>query len=459
MNTTEILQNLFADERHAALNKKVSIVWALSVPAILAQLTSIVMQYIDAAMVGKLGADGSASIGVVASSTWLVYGLGSAFASGFSVQVAQSTGERNFSRTKFLARFSVVCVLVLSLAAAFVCASISFHLPVWLHSDASLHRDASVYFLIFSLSQPFVMLTTLCLGILECSGNMKLPSILSGAMCVLDVVFNGFFIFVLKLGVAGAALGTAVSQALICFVAIYYVLFRSEILKIEFRNNPEKKSGNDFSVKTILGNAKKIALPMTFEEVALCGAQIFATRIIAPLGTVALAAHSFAVTAEALCYMPGYGISSAATALVGQSIGSGRKEYAKSFSRITVLLGMIVMGIAGLVMYFTCPWIFKFFTPDADVQKLATDVLRIEILAEPLFAASIISAGALRGAGDTVFPAAINLVSMWGIRLTLTYFLSKYLGLRGAWLAMCIELCVRGILYLIRLRFQKWNRM
>lgn len=459
MNTTEALQNLFADKKSAALNKKVSIVWALSVPAILAQLTSIVMQYIDAAMVGKLGAAGSAAIGVVASSTWLIYGLGSAFASGFSVQVAQSTGEGNFNRTKFLASFSIVCILVLSVATAIVCAAISFRIPVWLHSDVSLHRDASVYFLIFALSQPFVMLTTLCLGMLECSGNMKLPSILSGAMCLLDVVFNGLFIFVLELGVAGAALGTAVAQAIICFASIYYVLFRSEILKIEFIDNPENKAKENFSVKKILCNAKKIALPMTFEEVALCGAQIFATRIIAPLGTVALAAHSFAVTAEALCYMPGYGISSAATALVGQSIGSGRKEYAKSFSRLTVLLGMIVMGLAGLVMYFICPCIFKFFTPDASDRKLATEVLRIEILAEPLFAASIIAAGALRGAGDTVFPAVINLVSMWGIRLTLTYFLCKYFGLRGAWLAMCIELCVRGILYLIRLRFQKWNRM
>ena len=87
---------------------------------------------------------------------------------------------------------------------------------------------------------------------------------------------------------------------------------------------------------------------------------------------------------------------------------------------------------------------------------MGTRVLRIEAFAEPMFAASIVAAGALRGAGDTLVPSIMNLASMWGVRITLSLILAPQLGLIGVWLAMCVELCVRGGLFLIRLLRGKW---
>jgi Na+-driven multidrug efflux pump len=194
----------------------------------------------------------------------------------------------------------------------------------------------------------------------------------------------------------------------------------------------------------------KIGVPMGFEHVAVCGAMIASTKIIAPLGTVAIAANSIAVTAESICYMPGYGIASAATTLVGQSIGAGKNKIAKSFANLSVALGCAVMTVMAVLMYFICPFIFYMLTPDVNVQALAAGVLRIELFAEPLFAASIVASGALRGAGDTFIPSILNLVSIWGVRLTLSILLVGRYGLYGVWFAMCIELCVRGILLLTR---------
>ena len=107
-------------------------------------------------------------------------------------------------------------------------------------------------------------------------------------------------------------------------------------------------------------------------------------------------------------------------------------------------------------MYFLCSYVFAFLTPVDEVQRLGVSVLRIELLAEPLFAASIVANGALRGASDTLIPGIINLVSIWGVRITLAYFLTKSIGLKGAWIAMAVELSVRGILFLIRLKKEKW---
>jgi Na+-driven multidrug efflux pump len=193
---------------------------------------------------------------------------------------------------------------------------------------------------------------------------------------------------------------------------------------------------------------------MGFEHVAVCGAMIASTKIIAPLGTISIAANSIAVTAESICYMPGYGIASAATTLVGQSIGAGRDKLAKSFANLSVLLGCGIMSVMAVIMYFICPSIFNMLTPDQDVRLLATNVLRIELFAEPLFGVSIVASGALRGAGDTLIPSILNLISIWGVRIVLSLLLVSRFGLEGVWLAMCLELCVRGILMLGRMKLR-----
>ena len=205
-----------------------------------------------------------------------------------------------------------------------------------------------------------------------------------------------------------------------------------------------------------LRTAARIAVPAAAERVTLSAAQIAATRIVAPLGTVAVAANSLAVTAESMCYMPGYGIAAAATTLVGQSLGAKDKALARRYARLATALGAAVMAGMAVLLFAGAGALFHVLTPDAEVRALGAQVLRIEAFAEPLFAVSIVAAGALRGAGDTLGPSVLNLVSMWGVRITLSAALAPRFGLPGVWFAMCFELCVRGLLFLARLLRGKW---
>ena len=183
------------------------------------------------------------------------------------------------------------------------------------------------------------------------------------------------------------------------------------------------------------------------------------TRIVSPLGMAAVAANSFSVTAESLCYMPGYGISSAAVTLIGQSIGARRYDVMKKLAWLTVGFGMIMMACTGILLYIFAPWMIGLLSPDPVIQELGTKVLRIEAFAEPMYAASIVASGVFRGAGDTLVPSCMNFFSMWFVRLPLAAFLSMKMGLAGVWIAMCIELCIRGILFLIRLCGKRWYRI
>ena len=233
----------------------------------------------------------------------------------------------------------------------------------------------------------------------------------------------------------------------LCMLAVLF--FRSPKLKLSL-------GGSWRLERSCLATAARISVPMALERGVISSAYVACTKIVTPLGTVAVAANSLAVTAESLCYMPGYGISAAATSLVGQSLGAKRIDLARGFARLTVLLAMVIMGCTGVLMYLFSPQVFSLLTPVAEVQLLGVECLRIELFAEPLFAASIVAAGALRGAGDTLVPSAMNLISMWGVRITLSIVLAPIMGLHGVWLAMTIELIVRGTLFLIRLLRGKW---
>jgi putative MATE family efflux protein len=441
----------------------------LSLPSMLAQLVHIMMQYIDASMVGSLGAQASASIGLVSTTIWLFGSLCHAISVGFYVQVAHKIGANDFAGAREVLRQSFISCILFALALSVIGVGISSYLPHWLGGGEDICRDASLYFMFFSMCLPFSMLNSLCAGMLRCSGNMHIPSILNIGLCLLDVLFNWLLIFPSRtyegsifniqysmdipgagLGVAGAVLGTALAFVICSLLMCYFTVVRSKELSLR------QDTGTFIPQLKTLRESFHISAPIAVEHVILCGAQIVSTIIVAPLGTIAIAANSFGITVEALCYMPGYGISDAATTLVGQSLGAGRRFLARSFGRITLSMGIAFMTLMAVVMYCCSPALMSVMTPDLDVQRLTVQILRIEAFAEPMFAASIVCYGIFVGAKDTLIPCTMNLASIWFVRIILAYMLVSRMGLQGVWIAMATELCFRGIIFLIRFRGDSW---
>ena len=178
----------------AKLKPEVKQVWQLSLPAILTQITTIAMQYIDSAMVGALGAAASAAIGLVVAMTWLYNGVLSAVSAGFSVQVAHHIGAGQDSDARNVIRHGLISALIIS---GLLCLSgllLSHPLPIVLGGDPAICPDATAYFFVYSLMIPFSQLNSLTSAFLQCSGDMVTPSILNAVMCVLDILFNSLLI-------------------------------------------------------------------------------------------------------------------------------------------------------------------------------------------------------------------------------------------------------------------------
>lgn len=467
MSSSENLLKDMISGKSMTASQQIGLTVRLSIPAILAQISSIVMQYIDASMVGRLGANASGAIGLVSSTTWLFGGLCIAVTTGFTVQIAQAVGAGEDKSARNIMKQGLIIALCISVILALIAAVISTPLPRWLGGEAAIQKMASQYFLVYMLGLPALQMNSIAGGMHQSSGNMRLPGILNVMCCVMDVIFNLFFIFPtrsvqinsitftmpgLGLGVAGAALGTITAEAVTCAIMVTTLLWKNKTLHL--RKGEHLRFHRD-----TLARAVKIGAPVGLEQMVMCSAYVMSTKIVSPLGTIAIAANSFAVTAESFCYMPGYGVQAAATTLVGQCVGAGQKQLSRRMAWITMGLGVSVMTLGGVLMYIAAPAMIGVLTPNEEIRNLGAAVLRIEAFAEPFYAASIVASGALRGAGDTLVPSCMNFASMWCVRIPLAAILAPRVGLYGVWIAMCVELCFRGILFTTRLKRERWMRV
>ena len=453
--------------RGEALTRKDQLIMVilLSIPAILAQVSSIIMEYIDASMVGRLGAGASAAVGLVSSTTWLTSGLCNAIGVGFTVQVAYRIGGSRPDKARETVKYGLITSLVLSLCVMTVVLAVHRQLPGWLGGAKAIQKDASSYFMIYGITLPFLGIIYTAGGMLQCSGDMRTPSVLNVLMCILDVIFNFFLIFPGRtttfagrnvyipgagLKVTGAAIGTSLASICCALLMLGSLLIKSKDLHLR------KGEGWVFPLNDIIRDLR-VSLPVMASSVIMGAAYVAGTYIVAPLGTIAIAANSFAVTAESICYMPGYGISAAATTIVGQAKGAGRAKLMKRLGWLSIGLGMLAMGIMAVFLYLAAPGMMHMMTPDPAVRVAGSRVLRLIVYVEPLFGASIVAEGVYRGLGKTRTPSILILISMWFVRIPLAAFLAGRMGLDGVWLGQGLELCFRGVIFLLALVWA--NRM
>jgi putative MATE family efflux protein len=253
-------------------------------------------------------------------------------------------------------------------------------------------------------------------------------------------------------GVTGAAVATGFSTAVSGVTALVIMLRRKNGLYIRLAESFRL-------IRSDMREILEVALPTAGERLTINFGQVMYIRIISSLGSVMLAAHHIAITAEAISYNPGYGYQAAGTTLTGQSIGARNEKLAHSYGAIIIWSGVAVMFVTGALLVILARPFVSLFTPDPDVTEYAAMAERIAGVAQPFFALSIVGSGVLRGLGDAKITVPIAMLCMWAIRLPLAllFVLVFHLGLRGAWYALLIDLVLRGIVTLWRFYSGRWK--
>ncbi len=450
---------------HNAGQSRLKTLSVLAFPAIIEQILNTMVSYVDTGMVGVLGANATAAVGINAPVMWLLAGCMQGVGVGYSVLVAHAIGGQDLARARKVIIQSLLAVAVCGLAFFALFLGLAGFIPQWLGAEPEVMAGAVAYLRIYALALPFGAILYILSAIIRCMGNTKLPLILNTAANLLNVVLNYFLIYPTRdvggvtvwgagLGVAGAAAATSISIAVAGLALLATFFLRRDGFRLSLKEDWRPDG-------PIIRRAAKLGLPYIAERCAINLGQIATTYIIGTIGTVAMAANHIAVTAEGLCYLPAYGISYAATTLVGQSVGAGDLEGAKKYGSLSGKLGFGLCALTGAALFVFAPQLASLFNDDPLVIAEAAKVLRVVAPAEPMFAAFIVMAGALRGAGDTKFPMILCLVSMWGVRILLSPILVFVfqVGLVGVWAAMAADLVVRGTGCVLRWHRGSWQKV
>lgn len=439
--------------------------WVLAWPAVMEQILGTLVNYVDTAMVGTMGAAGTAAVSVNGPVIWLIGGILTGIGVGYSVQVSNAVGARDAERVKTVLRQAVLAVLVCGVAATLLYEVLGEAIPTWLGAKPEVLPHAINYLRIYSAALLFRGFQAVFGTVLRCMDNSKTPLVLNTVANLMNMVLNFFFIYPtrewhgitipgLNWGVEGAAIATAISVA---FTGMWMMMaaLRQGAYTTHFREGmaPDRE---------IIRRAVALGLPSAMQNAIVNIGQIFMTSLVAhELTTVALAANQIAVTAESFCYMPAAGIGMAATALVGQSVGARNKEDAQAYGSLTGRVAFLMCCVTGGILYLAAPVLSGFFNSDAGVVAAAAMALRIVSVAEPFQAVNMVLSSALRGADDVRFPMVVGLVGMWIIRVPLAYLLVLRFqwDLAGVWVAMTIDLIARGVLCILRWRSGRWKKI
>lgn len=437
----------------------------LALPAMVQEALQTVVQYADAAMVGQLGAAASAAVGLTTPVGWLINAPLFAMGTGFLSCMARYLGAGRQEDARRASAQSLWAVLALGLVIGGITLSVSGALPRWLQAEEAIRADATAYFRIVCLPMLFRAAIAVFGSDLRAAGDTKTPMRISLAMNALNLLLNTLLIFAprtwtlfgLRVPLWGA--GWGVRGAAVASAAAYVL---GGVLMARAWWRQPKLSPVSVGLKLhlpVLKTCARVAFPIVLTRVGMGLGYVVFMAQVSSLGTLQLAAHTLAITAEEAAYLPGYGMQAAASTLAGYAVGAGDAQRLRRLSRMLVGTAAGIMACTGALLFLFAVPVMRFFSADAAVVALGAQVLRLIAVTEPLYAVGIILEGIFHGAGDTRAPFLINMGTMWGVRILLTSITVHLLhgGLLAVWLCMALDNMVRVACLALRYRGGRWR--
>ena len=444
----EISNNYFVENRKLIKN-----IFQITLPAVFDLLAQTLIMALDMKMVSSLGPSAISSVGVGTAGMYALIPALIAVATGTTALLSRAYGADNKvdGKKAFAQSFFIAVPLGIFLTIIFLIFSEQIINLVGNAKDMNL-GDAILYQNMTVIGFPFLGVSIATFYAFRAMGENKIPMIGNTLALVLKIILNFLLVYLFKWGIFGAALSTTLTRLFSAIFSIYLVFWsKKNWISLELKD----LKFDYFTSKRIL----KVGIPAAVEQLGLrIGMLIFEMMVIS-LGNLSYAAHKIALTAESISFNLGFAFSFAASALVGQELGKGSSQKALKNGYICTIIAMIVMSTFGLLFFIIPQFLVSLFTKDKDVIELATMALKIVSICQPFSGASMVLAGALRGAGDTKSVLLITYLGIFLIRIPITYLFLDVLnlGLAGAWIVMTIDLAIRSSLAFYIFRRGKWK--
>lgn len=422
--------------------KQKELVWtflALAWPTILEQLLGTIVQYIDTAMVGRLGAEATATVSLSSTYTWMINGIMSSFGIGFLSFIARAIGEKDEDKVKKTAGQAVLTAVVIGAVLTVITLFFAPFMPKCMGAEESIRKDASIYFAVINIPLIFRSCMTIFAAILRGCRDTKTPMKIHILVNVVNTCLNYVCIYMLSLGAVGAGIATAISYVLggilmtIAFLKNDRICIRRENIK------PDRQ---------VLSKCFAIGVPVMFTQIVSCSGYVVATSFVSSMPTGIYAAHSIAITAETIFYIPGYGMQAATSTMIGNAIGENDRKKEHSIMKLAILIIFGFMCVSGMLLYVGAEFMMSLFSKNPEVIRIGADLLRIVAFTEPVFGSAAVMEGIYAGLGKTKAPLMIELISRWGIRILGSFLCIRvwHLGIQEIWYCMIADNMTKAVL-------------
>jgi len=446
-----------ANHNHVTEGHLVRSILRLAVPMLISALLQNAQNLIDLYWIGRLGADAVAALAIGGTVLMMLFPLVMGMAVGTVAIVSRRIGEGDHPGTSQAAGQALSVAMFLGLIAGGIGWLFADELPLLLGAVPDVARLAGEYLEILFLGS-FTVFVLFVGGhsIFQAAGNTMIPMALMITANLLNLILDPLLIFgwgpIPALGIRGAACATVLSQALAAAGAL--LLLRRGAGGI--RLHPRHMFPNPAIAFQIL----RIGLPGTGQMLARSLMALVLMRITAASGTHAIAAFGAGHRLQMLILMPAFALGNAAATLVGQNLGAGRPERANRGAWLAAGMDVVLMILLGGALALCAPLLMGYFTHDPLVIATGTSLLRITSGFYVFVALSIVLGRALQGAGDTLTPMLLTLISLWGIQVPLAIWLSRMMtpATNGIWWAIAIAVTIHGILVALAFQRGTWKQ-
>ena len=425
-------------------------------PLMIEQVLAVTMGAADTMMVSSVGEFAVSAVNIIDNINNLLIIAFTALSTGGAVVVSQYIGRRDHKNSTAASRQLVYTVILVSLGITAL--SLALRRPIirlfYGKIENAVMDAAALYFFITALSYPFLALYNANAALFRAVGNSKVTMRIALLVNVVNIGGNAYFIFVLKIGVAGAAISTLASR-IIAGVITSAMLVRS-------RASPISLSGfREFRlIRPMIRNILNVGIPSGLESSMFQIGRLLTQRIFTSFGTIAIAANAIASVINSFSFMPGMAYGMTLLTVVGQCVGANDYAEAEKETRKIMKLAYVTLFIISAVIFIFMEPLIHLFNLSPDANTMAKSFLQVHCISMAIgWPMSFALPNALRAAGDARYVMIAATISMWTVRVSAAYLLTFTFGVGplGVWLAMGADFITRGSAYYLRWVRGKWR--
>lgn len=434
-------------------------VFSIATPVIIELILVQLCTLVDITMVGKLGDWAIVAVTLTSQPKFVLLALFMALNTGVTAMIARFNGSGEKEEANETMRQSLILTIILSVFISFFGYIYSRDMVIFMGAkEAKIIDNSTIYLQIQSLGIIFTGVTLAITAALRGIGRTKDSMIYNLVSNIINLIFNYCLIYgnlgFPKMGVKGASIATIIGQLVACTIAVTVLFDKKSYFYLKIRDL--------FVINiNIIKRITKIAIPSMIEQLTMRTGMIFFTKIITTLSIQLIATHQIAGSILTFSFMNGQAFGISATALLGRSLGEGRVDYARAYTKECQRIAMISSLVLVFLFSVFGRSLMRLFIDDPYIIDEGAKVLFIVAALQPIQASQLVLNGALRGAGDVKLVTFITFVGILIVRPIISIALVNYLnlGLMGAWIAMTVDQVIRFIFSYFRFRSNKWSKI